>query len=83
MRTSARGPALFGFRHRRRRLLVGRDYSLPRFSHVFSQNTRENNGLVGYSICNCRICMGIRVSNTTKHVHTKIGAVLDNRVRDS
>ena len=52
-----------------------KDYSLPRYSHVFPSTTRGKSGLIGYNICNRRVCMGTRVSRTTKHVHTIRGSV--------
>lgn len=83
VRTSAWGIAFCcfcAFCHRQGRLLFGQHYSLPRYSCFFPQNTVGKKGLVGYSIHNCRVCMGTRFSSTTKHVHTTIlGSVMDNR----
>ena len=53
--------SFFGFRHRRRRSLRLRFFASKVLACI-SQHTGGKKGLVGYSIYNCRSCMGTRFS---------------------
>ena len=71
---------IFGFHHRRRRLLPGSRSFAPKVLSCISLKYKVKSGLIGYHICNRRVCKGTQVSRTTKHVHTILRSVPETTV---